>query len=74
MGIESEFDAATNKIKIVEKTDKETKETSGPIFIVGSVMSIESLDSYLRGNATQQARFKNKIGTMGRGAGDDLFK
>ncbi len=65
MGIESEFDAATNKIKIVEKTDKETKETSGPIFIVGSVMSIESLDSYLRGNATQQARFKNKIGTMG---------
>jgi hypothetical protein len=65
MGIESEFDAATNKIKIVEKTDKETKETSGPIFTVGSVMQVNALDSYLRGNATQQARFKNKLMTMG---------
>lgn len=65
MGIQSEFDAATNQIKIVEKTDKETKETSGPTFTVGSVMSIEALDSYLRGNGIQQARFKNKLATMG---------
>ena len=74
MGIEAEFDAATNKIKIVEKTDKETGATSGPIFVVGSVVSIEALDSYLRGDATQQARFKMKLGTIGRGAGDDVFK
>ena len=73
MGIQSEFDAATNQIKIVEKTNKDTKETSGPTFNIGSVMSIDALDSYLRGNAIQQARFKNKLGTMGRGAGDDLF-
>ena len=37
-------------------------------------MQVEALDSYLRGNAIQQARFKNKLGTMGRGAGDDLFE
>ena len=65
MGIESEFDAATNQIKIVEKTDKETKATSGPTFTIGSVVSVNALDSYLRGNATQQARFKNKLMTMG---------
>lgn len=74
MGIQSEFDAATNQIKIVEKTNKDTKETSGPTFNIGSVMQVEALDSYLRGNAIQQARFKNKLGTMGRGAGDDLFE
>ncbi len=65
MGIESEFDAATNQIKIVESKDKATGATSGKTFTVGSVMSINALDSYLRGDATQQARFKNKIGTMG---------
>jgi len=65
MGIEAEFDAATNQIKIVEKINKDTKETSGPMFSVGSVVSIDALDSYLRGDATQQARFKIKLGTMG---------
>lgn len=74
MGIQSEFDAATNQIKIVESKDKATGATSGQTFILGDAMSINALDSYLRGNATHQARFKNKLGTMGRGAGDDLFE
>jgi hypothetical protein len=65
MGIQSEFDAATNQIKIVESKDKATGATSGPTFILGDAMSINALDSYLRGNATQQTRFKNKLGTMG---------
>jgi hypothetical protein len=65
MGIQSEFDAATNQIKIVESKDKATGATSGPTFIIGEAMSINALDSYLRGNATQQTRFKNKLGTMG---------
>lgn len=74
MGIQSEFDAATNQIKIVESKDKATGATSGQTFILGDAMSINALDSYLRGNATHQARFKNKLGTMGRGAGDDVFE
>jgi len=65
MGIQSEFDAATNQIKIVESKDKATGATSGQTFILGDVMSINALDSYLRGNATHQARFKNKLATMG---------
>lgn len=65
MGIQSEFDAATNQIKIVESKDKATGATSGQTFILGDAMSINALDSYLRGNATQQARFKKKLGTMG---------
>lgn len=74
MGIQSEINSETNQIKIVESKDKATGATSGPTFIVGDTMQINALDSYLRGNATQQARFKNKLGTMGGGAGDDLFK
>ncbi len=65
MGIESEINSETNQIKIVEKTDKTTGATIGPTFILEDAMSINALDSYLRGNATQQARFKNKLGTMG---------
>jgi hypothetical protein len=69
MGITSEFDPTTKQIKIVEKTNKDTGATSGPTFSVGSVVSIEALDSYLRGDATQQARFKNKLGTVGGSMG-----
>jgi len=74
MGIKSEINSETNQIKIVETIDKATGATSGPTFILGDYMSINALDSYLRGNATQQARFKNKLMTMGRGAGDDVFE
>jgi len=74
MGIQSEINSETNQIKIVESKDKSTGATSGPTFIVGDAMQVEALDSYLRGNAIQQARFKNKLGTMGRGAGDDIFE
>ena len=65
MGIQSEINSETNQIKIVESKDKSTGATSGPTFIVRDAMQINALDSYLRGNATQQARFKNKLGTMG---------
>jgi len=65
MGIQSEINSETNQIKIVESKDKSTGATSGPTFIVGDAMQINALDSYLRGNATQQARFKKKLGTMG---------
>ena len=74
MGIKSEINSKTNQIKIVENTDEATGATSGPTFILGDAMSINALDSYLRGNTTQQARFKSKLGTMGRGAGDDVFE
>jgi hypothetical protein len=65
MGIESEFDSATNQIKIVESKDEDTEKTSGPTFILGDKAAVDALDSYLRGNAIQQARFKNKLGTFG---------